>query len=105
MKTYRLWAAVTYELLRLFCEYRPSLRHQTWVKAVFLECFQDWIEWKTSYTMADVNRQVEQLHKQWAEEEAIEQAPIITEKSVDDSKAQELLGGEIRIRAPWVDSE
>jgi hypothetical protein len=52
--------------------------------------------------MADVDRQVEELHEEWAKAEAIEQAPIITEKPSDGSKAQDLLGGEMRIRAPWV---
>jgi len=102
VKPFRLWAAVTYELLRLFCEYRPSLKHQPWVRAIFLECFDDWVLWRTGQTMADVDRQVEELHEEWAKAEAIEQAPIITEKPSDGSKAQDLLGGEMRIRAPWV---
>lgn len=62
----------------------------------------DWVEWKTESTMQDVDRQVEELQEQWAAVEQVEQAPIITEKPPDGSNAQELLGGEIRIRAPWV---
>ena len=62
----------------------------------------DWVEWKTEATMQDVDRQVEDLHKQWAIAEQTEQAPVITEKPSDGSAAQELLGGELRIRAPWV---
>lgn len=105
MIKYRLWAAVTYELLQLFCEYKQGLRNTAWVRAVLKECFPDWVEWKTQQTMADVDRQTEELHQRWAEAEKIEQAPIITEQPADDSNAQQLLGGEMRIRAPWVDPE
>lgn len=102
MKPYRLWAAVAYELLRLLCDYKPALWHHPAVKALMEAWRPDWVEWKTESTMQDADRQVEELQEQWAAVEQVEQAPIITEKPPDGSNAQELLGGEIRIRAPWV---
>lgn len=101
MKSYRLWAAVTYELLQLFCTHKPGLRGSPWVKRLLAECFPDWIEWKTEQTMTDVDRQTDELHRQWSEAEKREQSPVITEEPPDYSDAQNLLGGEMRIRAPW----
>lgn len=101
MKPYRRWAAVTYELLRLLCDYRPTLWHHPLIKSLMDAWRSDWIEWKTEVTMQGVDRQVDELHQQWAIAERVEQAPIITEKASDGSSAQELLGGELRIRAPW----
>lgn len=51
--------------------------------------------------MEDVDHQINELHQQWDAVEQVEQAPIITEKPPDGSNAQELLGREMRIRAPW----
>lgn len=102
MKTYRLWAAVAYELLRLLCDHGSSLWHHPVIKALMEAWRPDWVEWKTKSTMQDVDQQVDELHERWAAAERIEQAPIITEKPSDGSNAQQLLGGEMRIRAPWV---
>ncbi len=51
--------------------------------------------------MREVDKQVEALHEQWAEEEKEKQKPVYTELQPDGSKAQELLGGEMRLSAPW----
>ena len=51
--------------------------------------------------MRDVDKQVEGLHAQWDAEEKERQKPLYTELPPDGSKAQELLGGEMRLSAPW----
>ena len=52
--------------------------------------------------MKDVDKQVEVLHAQWELEEKNKQKPVYTELPADGSKAQELLGGEMRLTAPWM---
>lgn len=101
MKSYRRWAAVTCELLRLLCDYKPALWHHPLIKSLMDAWRPGWVEWKTEVTMQEVDRQVDELHEQWSAAEQVEQAPIVTEKAPDSSNAQELLGGELRIRAPW----
>lgn len=100
-RAYRIWAAVTHEVLRLLCDRRPSLKHNTIVKALLENTRADWVEWKTAVAMRDVDEWVEEMHRQWDAEHAAANAPVITELPPDGSKAQELLGGELRIRAPW----
>ena len=51
--------------------------------------------------MKDVDKQVDKLHERWAKEEEEKQKPVYSELKPDGSKAQELLGGEMRLSAPW----
>jgi hypothetical protein len=51
--------------------------------------------------MKNVDKQVEDLHAQWDEREKEKQKPVYTELEPDGSKAQELLGGEMRLSVPW----
>ena len=100
-RPYRLWAALVHELARLVCDERPNLRHRWWVKALLAETHPDWVEWKTELAMREVDQQIAELHQLWDQEQAKAQAPVITKAAPDGSKAQQLLGGELRIRAPW----
>ena len=99
---YNIWNAIAYEVTNLLIDYNPSLRNNHWIKLIRDNCFHDWIEWKTESTMKSVDQQIEMI-KQEQEEEDRKQFidPIITEQPPDGSKAQELLGGEVRISAPW----
>lgn len=87
--------------MRLLCEERTSLRQRWWVKALLDHTRTDWVEWKTELAMRDVDQQIAELHQLWDQEQAKAQAPVITEAAPDGSKAQQLLGGELRIQAPW----
>lgn len=98
---YRIWAAVTHEVLRLLCDRRLSLRGNPLVAAVLEHTRPDWVEWKTAVAMREVECQITELHQLWNQEQAKAQAPLITEAVADGSKAQQLLGGELRIKAPW----
>jgi hypothetical protein len=51
--------------------------------------------------MREVDKQVEDLHGEWAKEEKEQQKPLYSELPPDGSKAQELLGGEMRLTSPW----
>lgn len=62
--------------------------------------YDDWVEWKAQETMKDLDRQIEKIHEGWAAEDP---KPIIIEHEPDGSKAQELLGGTLQIKAPWYD--
>lgn len=100
-RAYRLWAALVHELARLVVDERPSLRHRWWVRALLDTTRPDWVEWKSELAMRDVEQQIAELHQLWDQEQAKAQAPVITEAAPDGSKAQQLLGGELRVRAPW----
>lgn len=88
--------------MRVVCDERPSLRHRWWVKALLDYTRPDWVEWKTEVTMRDVEQQIVELHQLWDQEHPRQPQPVITEAAPDGSQAQQLLGGELRIRAPWI---
>lgn len=90
-RSYRLWAAITHEVLRLLCDDRPSLRHNQIVRALLEHTRGDWIEWRTEVTLRDVDAQIAALHQQWSAHDA-PTAPVITDN-----------GTELRIHAPWFD--
>jgi len=90
-RSYRLWAALTHEVLRLVCDDRPSLRHNPIVRALLEHTRGDWIEWRTEVTLRDVDAQIAALHQQWSAHDA-PTAPVITDN-----------GTELRITAPWFD--
>jgi len=66
MKPYRLWAAVAYELLRLFCDHYPGYRYHPIIKSLMESWRPDWVEWKAEATMQDVDQQIDELHERWA---------------------------------------
>ena len=118
--TYSLLNAIIYEVLWRLCEDHPSLRSNKLVKMLMDNCFPDWVEWSTEATMADVDRQVEEIKEEWRDEENEnirekfsnifpeskvsthnEQGAVLIEHPPDRSKAQELLGGAMEIRSPW----
>jgi hypothetical protein len=89
--SYRLWDALTHEVLRLLCDDRPSLRHHPIVRALLEHTRGDWINWRTELTLRDVDAQIAALHQQWSAHDA-PTAPVITDN-----------GTELRIHAPWFD--
>ena len=95
---YSVLNAIIYDVLWRLCESLPSLRGKGWVRMAMDHCFPDWVEWKTEVTMADVDRQVEQIKEEWAKDDP---KPEFIEHPPDGSKAQELLGGAMEIRSPW----
>ena len=100
---YNVWKAIAYEITNLLIAHDARWEASKWVWVIRAHCFPDWVEWKTERTMELVDSEIEKFHEA-AEQQEYEQfiKPTITEQPADGSKAQELLGGEIRITAPWV---
>jgi hypothetical protein len=102
---YNLLNAVAYEVTNILIDFNSKWKHNQWIKIIRDHCFHDWVEWRTERTMASVDAQVAELQKKMEEEDTKRFiTPIIIEHEPDGSKAQQLLGGELQIKAPWVDS-
>jgi len=118
--TYNRWNVCVYLVLKWLIERHPGFAFNPWVKMALANCFPDWVLWKTQTTMADVDKQVVEIHDQWNKEEAQatlakaqalypdakvtlhdETGAVLIEHPPDGSKAQELLGGAMEIKAPW----
>ena len=52
-------------------------------------------------TLKELDNDIEELHEQWDREEAEHFEYVFTEEKSDGSEAQELLGGPMRLSAPW----
>jgi hypothetical protein len=118
---YSLLNAIIYEILRLLIEHWPGLKLNPGVAQILTHCFLDWVEWKTGKMMKGVDLQVEEITKEWQEQdnqknvekfqEVYPEAKVtvhdtntgavLIEHPPDGSKAQELLGGAMEIRSPW----
>ena len=103
---YNVWLAISYELSNLLIEVDPRWEFHPLIKKLRSHCFPDWVLWKTERTMANVDRQTVELQKQMEVLDHIKYIkPIIIQHAPDTSKAQELLGGTIEIKAPWYNKE
>ena len=118
---YNLLNAIVYEILRLLTEHWPNLKRNPWVTRALSYCFLDWVKWKTEKTMEGVDRQVEEVTKEWQAQDNQkvvekfqevypeakvtvhnpETGAVLIEHPPDGSEAQELLGGAMGIRSPW----
>ena len=103
---YNIWNAVAYEVTNLLIDLDPRWEINKWVKMIRSYSFQDWVEWKTERTMKKVDRQVEDIQEAMElEHQEKYVTPVVIEHKPDGSKAQELLGGTLEIKAPWVENE
>lgn len=91
--------ALIYELILFLCKFYP-LRRKPWIRRILQYCLDDWAVFRAEVAIKDIDKQVENLHAAWDLEEK-KQKPIYTELPPNGSKAQELLGGEMRLSAPW----
>jgi len=65
-----------------------------WLKMCHQNWFNYWVEYRTCLTMQDVDTQIEELRKPSGVDK-----PIFTESQEGETP----LGGEMRLRAPWLD--
>ena len=93
--------AFYYQLTEFVERLKPGFINQAWVKKIGDNCRPDWAEWRTHLVMINLEDQFEDLHALWAIEEFERNLPIYSEKAPDGSEAQELLGGEMGLTAPW----
>lgn len=73
-------------------------RDSKWLVMIHDNWFDVWVNWKTDIAMRNVDAQAEDLVAQW-EEEDTSADPIFTEEKEGETP----LGGEMRLRAPWMD--
>lgn len=93
--------ALIYELIVFLCRFYP-LKQKPWIRRILDYCRPDWAAFRAEVAMRNVDKQVEALHAGWDADEKERQKPLYTETPPDGSKAQELLGGEMRLSAPWI---
>ena len=93
--------ALVYEVILFLQNFFKFFRVNPIIKQILENCRPDWVEFRTRIVLAELDKQVEQIHKAWDLEEAEKQKPIYSEEPADDSEAQRLLGGPMRLSAPW----
>jgi len=98
---YNRFNALVYELILFIDRFRPGFKNKPWIQKILQNCRDDWAEFRTQVTMAQLDEDIAELHAAWDLEEKEKQKPVYTELEPDGSRAQELLGGEMRLSAPW----
>lgn len=93
--------ALVYEVILFLQNFFKFFRVNPIIKQILENCRPDWVEFRTRIVLAELDKQVEQIHKAWDQEEAEKQKPIYSEEPADDSEAQRLFGGPMRLSAPW----
>jgi hypothetical protein len=93
--------ALIYELIIFFERFLPNLSRNPWIRQMKLNCRDDWATFRTIVTMMELEEEIENIHQIWKKEEEQKNRPIYTELPADGSNAQQLLGGEMRLSAPW----
>ena len=100
-KDYDRVNALVYEAIFFLQRFFKFFRVNPIIKQILENCRPDWVEFRTRIVLAEIDKQVEQIHKALDLEEAEQQKPIYSEEPADDSEAQRLLGGPMRLSAPW----
>ena len=93
--------ALIYELIIFLCRFYP-LKRKPWIRRILDYCRPDWAAFRAEVAMKEVDKQIEDMQVKWAEEDKEKQKPTYLESKPDSSKAQAVLGGEIRLVAPWI---
>jgi len=92
--------ALVYEAIIFFCRFYP-LKKYFWIRQILEYCLDDWSAFRAEVAMAELEQQIEDLHKIWDAEQVEKQKPLYSEDAPDASEAQKLLGGSMRLRAPY----
>lgn len=77
----QLFNALLYELVIRFALRFPSLQNSTWAQLLIANCRQDWIQWKTEFTLRQVDKQAKAIKKEWEKQEAAQKSIIAMEKA------------------------
>jgi hypothetical protein len=94
--------ALIYELILFVSRFRPSIKNNSWIKKILENCRNDWVEFRTQIVMADLDKQVKDIHEAWLEDAYYKYLDsFYTEEKPDGSEAQELLGGAMRRTSWW----
>ena len=93
--------ALIYELIN-FLDRFTQLKNKPWIRKILDYCREDWAAFRAEVAMKEVDKQIEDIHRAWKLEEQQKQKPVYSELPADGSKAQDLLGGEMRLTSPWM---
>ena len=96
--TYNVLNALIYELIMWLCRFYP-LKRKPWIRLVLKNCLTDWAAFRAELAIKDVDRQAQEIVKEWDAQEKPKYE--IIEHEPDGSKAQNLLGGTMEIKSNW----
>lgn len=89
------WKALAVELIRIFWN-KGLYRQSKILKQIHFEWFDYWVQWKTSKTMEEVDRQIEKI---FLESEI--DPPVFSEQEDGETP----IGGRMELRVPWLDED
>jgi len=99
---YNKFNALIYELILFIDRFRPGFKNKPWIQKILQNCRDDWAEFRTQIVIADLDKQIKDIHEAWLEDAYYKYLDsFYTEEEPDDSEAQRLLGGPMRLSAPW----
>ena len=85
---------------------RGLYRKNEWLKLIHENWFSFWVEWKVGITMLEVDEQVEELLDEWGWTDEDDIIKVFDDwVYTESSEGETPLGGEMRVRAPFVDQE
>lgn len=90
-----IWKALTVEIIRILWD-GGLYRQNKILQQVHDNWFSYWVDWKTSITMEDVDRQIEDL---------VEEAKVDAPNFFETIEGETPLGGRLELRAPWLDED
>ena len=61
--------ALIYEVILFLQEFSAFFKTNPWIKQILKNCFEDWCAYRAEREMIEVDKQVQELHKLWDEEE------------------------------------
>ena len=98
---YNRFNALIYELILFIDRFKPGFKNKPWIQRICRNCLDDWAEFRTQVTIEQLDEDIAELHAAWDREEAEHFEPLFIEEEPDGSDAQKLLGGPMRLSAPW----
>jgi len=98
---YNRFNALVYELILFIDRFKPGFKSKPWIQKILQNCRDDWAEFRTQVTMAQLDEDIAELHAAWDREQSEKQKPVYSEEKPDGSEAQKLLGGAMRLTSPF----
>jgi hypothetical protein len=77
----QLFNALLYELVIRLSVRFPSLKNSTWSQLLIANCRPDWMQWKTEFTLRQVDQQAKAIKEKWEEQDAAQKSIIAMEKA------------------------
>ena len=100
--TYNKTNALVYEAIQFISRFWPNIKLNPIIRKILENCLDDWIEFRTQVTLKELDEDIEELQADWERQENEKRKYVYTEEKPDGSEAQKLLGGSMRLSAPWI---